>query len=42
MNVKNRNGAAVMTTTTIIVLWAAVFTLGMPALDLIFRIFKIL
>ena len=31
-----------MTTTIIIVLWAAAFILGMPALDIIFKIFKIL
>ena len=41
MKEKNRRAAA-MNTTIIIILWAAAFTLGMPALDLIFKIFKIL
>lgn len=31
-----------MNTTTIIIMWLTAFTLGMPVLDLIFRIFKIL
>ena len=31
-----------MTTTTIIVMWAAVFILGMPLMELIFKIFRIL
>lgn len=31
-----------MTTTTIIIIWLAAFTLGMPTLEIIFKIFRIL